>query len=211
MAQQTVGRIGAGAVQVDLVAGQQRVAFALAHELSFVRGGYALGHVECRFAGRPVEQFFLRWRGHLDLHINAIEQRAGNARLVALHLIRRAAARAQRVAPIAARARVHRRDELEAGGEVRLMCGARDGDVASLQRFAQDFEYAAFELGELIEEQDPLVRERNLTRPRRVAAVSYNNCCDNSHVTMRLCGRFCINFCDALHINKCDGAQFESK
>lgn len=112
---------------------------------------------------------------------------------------------------IAARARVHGGNQLEAGRKICLVGGARDGDVAGFQRLAQDFEHAAFELWKFIQEEHALMCQGDFSRPWRIAPVSYNNYCDNSHATMRLCGRFCINFCDALHINKCDGAQFESK
>ena len=66
---------------------------------------------------------------------------------------------------MAAAARVHRRDQLKARriGDVPL--GAGDADAAGLERLAERFERGAVELGEFIQEEDPLMRERNLARP----------------------------------------------
>ena len=58
-----------------------------------------------------------RHRRHLDVDVDAVEQRAADPAHVALDLRRRAVAGVPRVAEVAARARVHRRDQHEAGRE----------------------------------------------------------------------------------------------
>ena len=57
----------------------------------------------------------------------------------------------------AARAWVHRRDQLEASREDRGPPDPRDRDATLLHRLAQRLEDVASELGQLIEEQDALV------------------------------------------------------
>src|SRR3546814_2653967 len=49
--------------------------------------------------------------------------------------------------------------------------GPRDADLARLQRLAQAVEYAALELGQLVEEQHAEMREADLARPHPDAAA----------------------------------------
>jgi hypothetical protein len=56
------------------------------------------------------------------------------------------------MAEIAARAGVHRRDQLEARRKIGLACGTRDGDVAGFKRFAQHFKHVARKFRQLVEE-----------------------------------------------------------
>ena len=80
------------------------------------------------------------------MQIDAIEQRPRDARLVVAGAARRPAAGEDRIVQIAAAARVHRRDQLEARGVGDMVVGARDGNAADLERLAQQFEHAAVEL-----------------------------------------------------------------
>ena len=69
-----------------------------------------------------------------------------------------------------ARAGVRGRCELDAG---RVGAGARsagDADGAGLHRLAEHLQDVAAELGDLVEEQDPVVREGDFPRPRQRAA-----------------------------------------
>jgi hypothetical protein len=86
-------------------------------------------------------------RGHFHLDVDAVQQRAGYAALVAQPHVGRAAAGHALVAVVAAGAGIHRGDQLEVRREVRLPCGARNGDVAGLHRLAQHVQYTAIELG----------------------------------------------------------------
>ena len=104
-------------------------------------------------------QFLDGERRRLDVEIDAVEQRAADARAVALDLRGRAAALMARVAEVAAGAGVHRRDEHEAAGQRDLAGAARDGDLAVLQRLAHDLERGAFEFRQLVEKQHAVVGE----------------------------------------------------
>src|SRR5258706_8292223 len=64
---------------------------------------------------------------------------------------------------------VHRTDQLEARRILGLARGARNGDAAGLERFAQGFEYLAVEFGQLVQEQHAVVRERYLAGARVAA------------------------------------------
>ena len=105
-------------------------------------------------------------RRHLDVQVDPVEERPGDLPAVARHVARRARAGVPRVSAEAARARVHRADEEEAGREGARPGGARDGDDAVLERLAQRLERVAPELGQLVEEEDAEVGERELARAR---------------------------------------------
>src|SRR2546430_17358056 len=70
-----------------------------------------------------------------------------------------------------ARAGVHRRNELKTRRELRLAGGAGDRDPAGFERLAQRFQYIAVEFRQLIQEQDAVVRQRDLAGARQVAAA----------------------------------------
>src|SRR3546814_10329770 len=72
---------------------------------------------------------------------------------------------------MAAAARVHRRDELDARGEGDVGVGARDADLARLERLAQRIEHPALEFGKLIQEQHAEMRETDLARPHTQPAA----------------------------------------
>jgi len=71
-----------------------------------------------------------------------------------------------------ARTGVGRRDQREPCGELDGACRPRHDHTAVLQRLAQTLECIPAELGELVEEQHAVVRERDLTgtQERRAAA-----------------------------------------
>jgi hypothetical protein len=60
-------------------------------------------------------------RGHLDVQVDAVQERAADAAHIALDLHRVALAGVAGVAEVAARARVHRRRQQEAGFEQHLI------------------------------------------------------------------------------------------
>ena len=76
-----------------------------------------------------------------------------------------------RVAEPAARAWIHRRDELEARGERTLPRGAGDVDRAGLERLAQHFENAPVPFRQLVEEEHAVMGERYLSGTRIAAAA----------------------------------------
>ena len=132
---------------VDLARGQVLVALALALQLHFGGGLHAGANDGGVLAVGILAEHVRFDGGHFHLHVDAIEQRAGDAALIALDQIRRAVADAADVAVVPARTRIHRRDQLEVCGKVGLPRGARDGDVARLHRLAQHVQYAPVELG----------------------------------------------------------------
>src|SRR5208283_1334518 len=105
--------------------------------------------------------------------VEAVEQGTRKPRLI----LRRAAlvglafAGEARRAGVAAAAGIHRRDELKARGIDGAMIGARDRDLPRLERLAQGVERLRLELGQLVQEQHAVVRERNLAGPRLRAAA----------------------------------------
>ena len=99
------------------------------------------------------------------MKVDAVEQRARNARLVVGGAARRPAAGERRIAEVAAAARVHRRDQLHPRGKGDVRVGAGDADVPGLERLAERIEHRALELGKLVEEQHAEVREADLAGP----------------------------------------------
>ena len=80
------------------------------------------------------------------MQINAVQQRAAQAGLVAADLIRAAATRRHVAPQKSAGTRIHGRNELECGGKLGAVVCAHDGDAAIFQRFAQCFQGAALKL-----------------------------------------------------------------
>ena len=71
----------------------------------------------------------------------------------------------------AARAGIHRGDQLELRRERALPRGARDVDDAGLERLAQRLEHAAVPLRQFVEEQHAVMRERDFAGARIAAAA----------------------------------------
>ena len=80
---------------------------------------------------------------------------------------------ALRIAEITARARVHRGDELHARRKVGLLRGPGYRDDAGFERFAQNLEHVAAELGQFVEEQHPVVRTRDFAGARARTAADH--------------------------------------
>ncbi len=109
------------------------------------------------------------------MDVDAVEQRAGDAPDVALYLRGRAAALAHGVVVEAARAGVHRGREHEGGREGQRHRGAADGHAPVFEGLAQHLKNGAVELGQLVEEEDAVVRQGDFAGARDGAAVNYNN------------------------------------
>ena len=171
MAQQLFARLIGLAPLLDFLRAQQVVWLALALCLRVRRRHHACAHSGARFARGCAGEFGLIQGRHVDLQVDAVEQRPGNPGAITRHLIGVAAAFARCVAQIAAGAGVHRGHQLKARREIRLTRRARNRHAARLQRLAQHFEYAAVKLGQLVEEQHTVMRERNLAGARHCAAA----------------------------------------
>ena len=68
---------------------------------------------------------------------------------------------------------VHRADELEASREERMPTDARDRDDAVLERLAERLQHRAWKLGQLVEQQNAAMRERDLSGARSRSATDH--------------------------------------
>ena len=100
--------------------------------------------------------------------VDAVEHRARQARDVAA--LGEARAGAVGVPGRRAGARVGRHHQLEAGGIADDAVGAREADLAVLERRAQHLQHVRGELVDLVQEQDAAVGQRHRARPRQAAA-----------------------------------------
>ena len=110
---------------------------------------------------------------HDHAQVDAVQQRPADATHVALRLARRAAAGAHRIAVPATAAGVHGRDELQPRRVAHRTVGPHDLHGAVLERLAQRVEHVAVELGQLVEEQDAVMRLRHQPRPQGRAAAHH--------------------------------------
>ena len=145
---------------------QGLVGQTLASRGASARRDAARPHAGGAFARRRRQQFVGGQLRHLDVQVDTVQQRARQAALVARHLVGRAAAGRLALAQVAARAGVHRGDELKARRKVGPARRAADGDAPALQRLAQGLQRGARELGQLVEEQHAAVGQRDFARAR---------------------------------------------
>ena len=142
---------------------------ALAGHGPLARLHHALANGRAAFPGGRLQQL-LRWqRGHVDVQINAVQQRAAQLALVTANLLRAAATRPLGAAMKATGAGIHRRQQLKAGRKLAAQGRAGNGDVAVFQRLAQRFQGAAGKFRKLIQKQHAMVGQRNGPRPGRGA------------------------------------------
>ena len=86
------------------------------------------------------------------------------------------------VAEVAARARVHTRNEHERGRVLGGVACSADADDAVLERLSHHFQYRPWELWQFVEEEHAVVRQRNLAW-RGIGAASYKG----NSATIRFC------------------------
>ena len=109
--------------------------------------------LEVSFGRRRKSQVHGADRTNLDMQINSIEQGAGKPTLIVAHAARIPIAHVLGLTGIATAARVHCRDQLDAGGEGNMRIGARDIDLTRFKRLAQGIEHGALKLRQFVEEQ----------------------------------------------------------
>src|SRR5450432_3273179 len=142
------------AIALRFAVAQCGIWFAGALLLALTRGDDPGTHRRTGFAGSASRaEFAQRHARYFDLQVDAIEQGPGHARAIASHRFRWAAAAARDIAGVAARTRIHRRYELECGGEFGLARRTRNHNAPGFQRFTQHFEHAPIELGQFVQEQ----------------------------------------------------------
>ena len=151
---------------VDRLALQRVVAAALTEQGEFARRDAARADVRRALTRRLPQQVASGNGRHVDMQVYAVHQRAAEAALVTRHLVGRAAARFVGCTQVPAGAGVHCSDELETRREFAAPRSARDGDGAGFQGFTQGLQRGAGEFGQFVEEQDPMVGQRNFSRTR---------------------------------------------
>src|SRR5690242_368371 len=119
---------------VDLASAEQRIRFRLAGELSLAGTGDALCNVARRLTGDGGGELGLARRGHLELDVDAVGERPGDAAAIARNALRSAAAAPAAIAAVAAGTRIHGGDQLKARREFDLARRARDRHAAGLDR-----------------------------------------------------------------------------
>ena len=123
------------------------------------------------FPAAFVAELLERDAGHFDVDVNTIQQRAGQALLVAADHHRAARAGVFGVAPVTARTRILRADQHEIRREGQAALRAADGDDPVLQRLAQHLQAMLPELRHLVQEEHAAVRQADLAGPRPLPAA----------------------------------------
>ena len=150
---------------------EARVRVREALPLDGAHGPHARGDGGRGLARRGFRQLLVVHTRHVEEDVDAVEHGAGDAALVARRRVGGADALARGVAAVAAGAGVLGGHEGEAGGEGGGRARAADGDRAVLQRLAQHLQHLRAEFGQLVEEEDAVVAERDLARARVGAAA----------------------------------------
>ena len=171
-------KIAALRVRIRMYAGHVPVAFGLKRP----RRQHTLADFCTRLARLHPRQFLHRHGRDLDLDVDSVEERPRNAALVLHDVPCRATARMLLAPVIPARAGVHRRDKHEPRRIVVGRRRARNADMPVLERLSQDLKRLPWKLGELVEEEDSPVRQRDLARLRMCSAAQKT---DRAHRMVR--------------------------
>src|SRR5580704_8126862 len=129
-------------------------------------------------------QLLARYRRNLDMQIDPIKERPADLSEISLDEPAGAPAFPSGIAEESASARIHRRDQHEIRGKSERHLRARQGHATLLQWLPQLFEDVAGKLRQLIQEQDSVVSQAHLARPRRSGAAA-----DQSRVRHRVMRR----------------------
>ena len=99
-------------------------------------------------------------RGNFNMHVNPIQQRAGNFGLIFRCAKRCSGAFLFFGAEIAAAAGVHGGNQLKSGRKSRMGMNTGNADAAILQRLAESLKCGAAELGEFVQKQNAVMSQR---------------------------------------------------
>ena len=149
--------------------------FAVTLFLDAAGGDHPLAYRFAGFAGTGVGHLLEGDGDDFYLQVDAVQQRAGDAVQVLLHLPVAAHAGLGGVVVVAARAGVHGGYEHEACGIFHVALHARDGDFAVFQRLAKHFQHVAAEFGQFVEEQHAVVSQADFAGLGIVASTGHGN------------------------------------
>ncbi len=110
---------------------------------------------------------------HLDPQVYAVSQRPRDPAAIAVDRRRGAAAAAVLGTRVAARTRVHRRDQLEPRRVDRRPADPRDRHMPVLHRLPERLQRGSIELGQLVEKEHAVVGERHFARRHVRAAADH--------------------------------------
>src|SRR5215212_10081956 len=149
---------------------EHRVGRALAFDLRAPRPSNSIPDGNRRLGRRLVPQLLPRETGHVDEDIHTVEQGSGDASLVAFDLARSAPAGPHLVTIVPTGAGIHGTQQRDPSRIAERRGYPRDGHVTIFQGLTQSLQRSPAKLGQLIEEQHTVMRERHLARPRITAA-----------------------------------------
>jgi hypothetical protein len=113
------------------------------------------------------------WDGrHIDDQIDPVAKRTRDTAVVTRNVRRRAPTDAPFFAAKTARARVHRGNEDKSSRKDGGARGTRNRHATFFERLSHHLKDAAIELRHLIQKEDTVVRQRDLTRTRNRAAAN---------------------------------------
>jgi hypothetical protein len=139
------------AVAIGVGAGAGKAERGVALDLGAAGKRHALAHLRTSFGRLRQNEVGGGDGRHLDLKVDAVEQGAGDARLVALGAGPALAADIARLARAAAAAGIHRGDELDPRWVGDAVVRPRDHRLAVFERLAQRIENLRIELGQLVD------------------------------------------------------------
>ena len=108
---------------------------------------------------------------HLDVQINAVQQRAGYFRLILANLLRRTPAGARPIAKIAAGTGIHGGHQHEFCRKTNAHGRPRNGDGSLLQRLTKRFQRVSFEFRQFVQKKHTQVSQADFAGMRHLAAT----------------------------------------
>src|SRR5262249_6242779 len=132
--------------------------------LSLARGRNAFPNCARRLLRTFTRHLAIFDRRHLNMEIDSVQQRSGDALPVTLHLARTAAAIALQIAKVTARTRIHCRYQHELARERNTAGSTRNRDPSVLQRLAHYFQGRAMKFRQFIEKQHAVMGDTYLAR-----------------------------------------------
>ena len=148
-----------------------RVRSPMSSRAQTVRSG-AGGNLSRTRACGLTAKLFIGDSRNFDVEVNAVQQGAADFGEIALDDAGRAAAFAGGIAVETTGTWVHGGHQHDARGKCESAIAAREIDGPFFERLTKLFQHAAWEFGQLIHEQNALMRETDFAWPRTAAAAA---------------------------------------